>query len=56
MNKKRLLCMKYGYLLILLSVVLVKVFSYDKINISVDGVQREFALFVPAIPTQEKNQ
>ena len=54
MNKKRCLRKKNVYVLILLIIVFTKAYSFDQISISVDGIKREFSLFVPAIPTQEK--
>lgn len=42
------------YIIVVLLIVLTKGYSFDVIKISVDGVQREFSLYVPEISTQEK--
>jgi len=54
MNKQRYLYSKNVYVLILLIIIVTKAYSFEQIGISVDGIQREFSVFLPTIPIQEK--
>jgi polyhydroxybutyrate depolymerase len=54
MDKQRYSCAKRTYIIILLIIAFAKGYSLEQIKISVDGIQREIFLYVPAIPVQEK--
>jgi len=54
MSIQKTLPIRIAYIIALLLIVLTQGYTLDQIKISVDGVQREILLYVPAITTQEK--